>query len=73
MFNCNDDIASYYRQHSADSKFKNEKIYSGFVNPEGPKSRANKSGIDIMFFFSFSYSYKICLDYDTLHIFPVWL
>ena len=36
-------IALYYRQLPADNKIK-IKIKSSFVNPQGPKARANKTG-----------------------------
>ena len=36
-------IASYNRQLSVDIKRKNIKIETSFVNPEGPKTWANKT------------------------------
>ncbi len=44
------DWAAYNRHHSADSKLKNYKINSGFVNPEEPKSWAKQSDIVIKVF-----------------------
>ena len=40
-------IASYYRQLAAcaDIRMKNYKIKTSFVSLEGPKARANKTGI----------------------------
>ena len=43
-------IASYYRQVSADIKMKNNKNKTSFVNPEGPKAWANKTGINFIIF-----------------------
>ena len=40
-----------FRQLSADSKTINYKINSGFVSPEVPKARANKTDIKINIFF----------------------
>ena len=50
-------VALYYRQLSADILMKTYKIKTSFVSPEGPKVRANKSGIT--FFFNFNISRKL--------------
>ena len=41
-------FVSYYRQLSVDIEMKNHKINTNFVSLEGPKARANKSGINFM-------------------------
>ena len=43
-------MASYNRQLSEDIKMKNYRIKTSFVSPEGPKTRANKTGINFMIF-----------------------
>ena len=41
-------IASYYRQLSVDIKMKNYMIKTSFVDSEGPKTRANITGINVI-------------------------
>ena len=43
-------VATFYRQLSTDIKMKKYKFKTSFVNTEGPKSRANKTGINFIIF-----------------------
>ena len=44
-------IVSYYKQLFADFKMKNYNIKTSFGSPEGPKVRANKTGLNVRILF----------------------
>ena len=60
----------YSRQFSAFIKI-NHKMKTNFVRPEGPKAQDNKTGFDYMIFILIFV--EICLQYDAIHDFSVWL
>ncbi len=50
---------------------KNFKIKTSFVSREGPKARADKTGINFMIFILIFV--ENCLYFDAIHDFSVWL
>ena len=57
----------YYRQLSADNKLKNYNINSNFDSLDGPKSQANKAGINLMIFILIFV--ENCLYWGAMHDF----